>query len=138
MAYAKPIKNKYINVTTSRVYTSCNTIPLTSTGIDMVLFTWQRKACERFANFLGWLKVKKQIPWFSFFHFIVVMQNVLHDCLYFLHVIVVMQNLLHDCWYFCPFLQFFNECCKTFLFTFISLFGIMLEVCTWRCTAHSL
>ena len=111
MAYAKPIKNKYINVTTSRVYTSCNTIPLTSTGIDMVLFTWQRKACERFANFLGWLKVKKQIPWFSFLHFI-----------------VVMQNLLHDCWYFCPFLQFFNECCKTFLFTFISLFGIMLEV----------
>ena len=83
MAYAKPIKNKYINVTTSRVYTSCNTIPLTSTGIDMVLFTWQRKACERFANFLGWLKVKKQIPWFSFFHFIVVMQNVVHDCLYF-------------------------------------------------------
>ena len=84
MAYAKPIKNKYINVTTSRVYTSCNTIPLTSTGIDMVLFTWQRKACERFANFLGWLKVKKQIPWFSFLHFIVVMQNVVHDCLYFI------------------------------------------------------
>ena len=83
MAYAKQIKNKYINVTTSRVYTSCNTIPLTSTGIDMVLFTWQRKACERFANFLGWLKVKKQIPWFSFLHFIVVMQNVVHDCLYF-------------------------------------------------------
>ena len=64
----------------------------------------------------------------NFLHVIVVMQNVLHDCLYFLHVIVVMQNLLHDCWYFCPFLQFFNECCKTFLFTFISLFGIMLEV----------